>query len=61
MMDYQRNIKYPFDVPIHKRGHGNKALEGFMGKECTMFDFNSSDSLDKLQGFQDFPRNLFCL
>ena len=48
MREYQRNIKYPFDVPIHKRGHGNKALEEFMGKECTMFDFNSSDSLDNI-------------
>lgn len=48
MRDYQKNIKYPFDVPIHKRGNGNRALEEFMGKECTMFDFNSSDSLDNI-------------
>lgn len=48
MRGYQRDIKFPFDVPIHRRGHGNKALEDFMGKECTMLDFNSSNNLDNI-------------
>ena len=48
MRDYQKDIKFSFDVPIHRRGHGNWALREFMGDECTMFGFNSSNSLDNI-------------
>lgn len=48
MRNYYKDIKIPFDVPIHKRGQGNRELEEFMSEGCTMFDFNSSDSLDNI-------------
>lgn len=38
----------PFDVPGHKRGKGNPALQSFLGKECLSLDVNSMKPLDNL-------------
>lgn len=38
----------PFDVPGHKRGHGNKELTAFLGEKCLTVDVNSMKSLDNL-------------
>lgn len=46
MKAYQKSIWLPFDVPIHKRGHGNEELVEFLGQKCTAFDFNASKELD---------------
>lgn len=48
MRNYYKDIEIPFDVPIHKRGQGNRELEEFMSEGCIMFDFNSSESLDNI-------------
>lgn len=48
MKNYYEKINYPFDVPIHKRGHGNQELKEFLGKESVLLDFNSSDDLDNI-------------
>lgn len=46
MKAYQKRICRPFDVPIHKRGHGNKRLVEVLGKQCVELDFNASKDLD---------------
>lgn len=38
----------PFDVPGHKRGHGNKELLEFLGEQCLSVDVNSMKLLDNL-------------
>lgn len=38
----------PFDVPGHKRGHGNPELLAFLGKDCLSVDVNSMKPLDNL-------------
>ena len=38
----------PFDVPGHKRGHGNPELTEFLGEKCLSVDVNSSKPLDNL-------------
>lgn len=38
----------PFDVPGHKRGHGNRELTDFLGEKCLSLDVNSMKPLDNL-------------
>ena len=38
----------PFDVPGHKRGHGNQELTDFLGEACMSVDVNSMKPLDNL-------------
>ena len=38
----------PFDVPGHKRGHGNPELAAFLGSACLDVDVNSMKMLDNL-------------
>lgn len=38
----------PFDVPGHKRGHGNPELTNFLGAKCMAMDVNSMKPLDNL-------------
>ncbi|MCD8299800.1 MAG: aminotransferase class I/II-fold pyridoxal phosphate-dependent enzyme [Clostridiales bacterium] len=38
----------PFDVPGHKRGHGNPELVDFLGEKCVGIDVNSMRPLDNL-------------
>ena len=38
----------PFDVPGHKRGHGNPELTKFLGEQCVNLDVNSMKPLDNL-------------
>ncbi len=38
----------PFDVPGHKRGHGNPELVNFLGEKCVGIDVNSMKPLDNL-------------
>jgi arginine/lysine/ornithine decarboxylase len=38
----------PFDVPGHKRGHGNKELTDFLGEKCMSLDVNSMKPVDNL-------------
>lgn len=38
----------PFDVPGHKRGHGNPELVALLGEKCVGMDVNSMKPLDNL-------------
>ena len=38
----------PFDVPVHKRGKGNRELTDFLGERCMSVDVNSMKPLDNL-------------
>lgn len=42
------NRLVPFDVPGHKRGRGNPALQQFLGQRCLSVDVNSMKPLDNL-------------
>lgn len=42
------NRLVPFDVPGHKRGRGNPALQQFLGERCLSVDVNSMKPLDNL-------------
>ncbi len=48
MMELKDRGVIPFDVPGHKRGHGNPELVEFLGEQCVGIDVNSMKPLDNL-------------
>lgn len=48
MKEYRHNRVVKFDVPGHKGGRGNRALNEFLGEGCLKSDVNSMKPLDNL-------------
>lgn len=48
MKEYRDNRVVKFDVPGHKGGRGNRALNEFLGDSCLKSDVNSMKPLDNL-------------
>ena len=48
LTDFSALRVVPFDVPGHKRGHGNRELSDVLGAKCISLDVNSMKPLDNL-------------
>ena len=48
LQNFKKMRVVPFDVPGHKRGHGNPELVELLGERCVGIDVNSMKPLDNL-------------